>query len=137
MGELILRNMDNIKENLPSTLWVLVGALVTVAIVWQVFWEFIHPILLSVSSIFTYNPAGRVGRYPDSPTQVALFVVVGIGWFIYIMILALAFGDLEFTDILYGFYILMIVLPVAIIKNDILPIFEIDRWEHDPYEDDS
>lgn len=130
--------MSDIEDNLPSALWVLVGGLVTLAIVWQVFWEVIHPALMSLSPIFTYNPDGRVGRYPDSPAQLALFATILFGLFIYYMIMILIFDDdTGFTDLLFVIYATIIIIPAAIIKNDVLPLVGIDRWEHDPYEDDS
>lgn len=115
----------------------LVGALVVLAITWHVFWEIIHPVLVSLSPIFVYNPDSRVGRYPDSPAQIALFITILLGLFVYFLFEVLIFkGINEFTDMLLGIYGIIIVLPIAIVKNDILPLFGIDRWEHDPYEDD-
>lgn len=130
--------MSDIEDNLPSALWVLVGGLVTLAIVWQVFWEVVHPVLVSLSPIFIYNPDSRVGRYPDSPAQLALFATILLGLFIYYIIMILIFDDdTELTDISFIIYAIIIIIPAAIIKNDILPLFGIDRWEHDPHEDDS
>ncbi|RRJ32497.1 hypothetical protein [Halocatena pleomorpha] len=130
--------MSDFEDNLPSALWVLVGGLVTLAIVWQVFWEFIHPALMSLHPVFTYNPDSRVGRYPDSPAQLALFVTILLGLFVYYIIMILIFDDnTKSTDILLMVYAIIIIIPIGVVKNNILPLFGIDRWEYDPYEDDS
>lgn len=129
--------MSDDENNWMSATRQLVGALVVVAITWHVFWEVIHPILVGISPMFAYDPDGRVGRYPDSPAQVALFATALLGIFIYYLLEVMIFeGVDELVDTLIALYTTIIIIPAAIIKNDILPLFGIDRWEHDPYEDD-
>ena len=118
----------------------LLGGLVVFVISWQLFEIAIQPALVSISPIFADQAlygTGAVGRYPDNLAQVALFSTLLLGLFTYYMLKILVFEGLnEFSNAMIGLYGLLIVLLIAIFKNDILPIFGIDRWEHDPTEED-
>ncbi|MFC6961234.1 hypothetical protein [Halocatena marina] len=130
--------MDDNKDDWMNATRQLVGALIVLAISWHVFWEIIHPALVSLSSIFAYNPKGRIGRYPDSPAIAALFGTVLLGLFVYFLFEILIFKGIdEFIGACIGIYGIIVVLPIVIVKNDVLPLFGIDRWKYDPQEDDT
>lgn len=123
---------DNDTDGWPNAILELVGALIVLAISWHVFFEIIHPVLMSISPAFAYNPDGRVGRAPDSPAQVALFATVGIGLYLYFSIQILFIKVLdEFIGCLMLSYLIFIVFSLGIIKNMILPKFRVDRWKED------
>jgi prepilin signal peptidase PulO-like enzyme (type II secretory pathway) len=115
--------------------WIFLGALVVLVITWHLFWEILQPALVSFSPIFVSNPSGRVGRYPDNPTQAILFATILLGLFVYYLLLMLIFEDITGRELLLGIYGITIILPVAIIKNIVLPRFGIERWEYDIQDD--
>lgn len=101
---------------------VVLGSIALVPITWYVFWEIIQPILMNLSPLFAeQSGGGRVGRAPDSFAQLALFATFFLGLFIYHILLILLFDDMPANELLLGLYGLIIVVPIMIIKNYILP----------------
>ncbi|MFC6961235.1 hypothetical protein [Halocatena marina] len=126
--------MSENSTNLAKTLRGLLGILIVIAITWNLFWELIHPVLMSISPIFTYNPDGRVGRYPDSPALIALFATFLVVLYMYYALQELYYeGIEEFIGMLKVPFIIFVIFPFLILKNSILPKLGIDRWQHEEY----
>lgn len=106
------------NENWNYTVVVL-GALAVLAITWHVFWGTIQPALVSLSPLFAeQSGGGRIGRYPDSFAQLALFATILIGLFVYYNLLVLIFDGIgEFIGTLEAIYFLCIVVPLIVINN--------------------
>lgn len=117
---------------------VVLGVLALIPIIWYVFWEIIQPALVSISPLFAeQSGGGRIGRYPDSFAQLALFATALLALFIYYNFLILVFDGVgEFIEACLAIYGFVVIVPIMIIKNYILPIFGIDRWEYNLQEEE-
>lgn len=115
-----------------SGFWVLIGALIVLAITWHVFWDVIQPILVNLSPIFEkQSRGGRVGRYPDSFAQVALFATILFGLLIYYLLLTLIFdGVSDFIEMCLGL-LLIFSIPIYIINKQLPKRFKI--WDEDDF----
>ncbi|MFC6961233.1 hypothetical protein [Halocatena marina] len=115
-----------------SGFWVLIGTLAVLVITWHVFWDVIQPILVNLSPIFEkQSGGGRVGRYPDTLAQVALFATILIGLLIYYLLLTLIFdGVSDFIKMCKGI-IVIFKIPIFIINKQLPKRFKI--WDEDDF----